>query len=567
MASLTRKILKGRAYYYLRECQRVNGKPTIVRQKYVGSADKVAALLEAKTSGVPATPPRVQGHHFGAVAALFDVASDLGVVDLIDRHAGPSSTQGLTVGTYLLIAAINRCAGACSKSKIAEWFDGTVLPRLLPVESSQLTSQRFWHKMDRLAVESLATIDRELTRVVLQKFDLETSSLFYDATNFFTFIDSFNARSKLAQRGHCKHGRDNLRILGLALLVTRRDQVPLFSHLYPGNQHDAVTFRGVLDEMVARYKTFVKQVDDVTVVFDKGNNAEDIIERLDDSPYHFVGSLVPTQHAELLAIRRAALRPLDPQRLPTVRARRTRKVVFGVERTVLVTFNTVLFNAQLRTLNREVAKRIRKLSALTQRLERWRAGLGRGKAPTRESVQKAADQILKARHMKELIRVRVTCRGKIPRLDYRPDRAGRLNLKRTLLGKTLIFTDRDDWSDEDIVEAYRGQANVEAAFRQMKDPHFVSFRPTFHWTDQKVHVHAFYCVLALLLASLLRKRLADKGIRVSIARMLKKLHEIRESTLLYRGNAGQPRIQHVIDDMDPLQQRIFEALNLEKYAA
>jgi len=42
----------------------------------------------------------------------------------------------------------------------------------------------------------------------------------------------------------------------------------------------------------------------VTLVFDKGNNAEDIIQDLGESPYHIVGSLVPTQHKDLLTIAR-----------------------------------------------------------------------------------------------------------------------------------------------------------------------------------------------------------------------------------------------------------------------
>ena len=41
---------------------------------------------------------------------------------------------------------------------------------------------------------------------------------------------------------------------------------------------------------------------DITLVFDKGNNSEENIQALDASPYHFIGSLVPTQHQDLLNI-------------------------------------------------------------------------------------------------------------------------------------------------------------------------------------------------------------------------------------------------------------------------
>lgn len=568
MASLTRKILKGRAYYYLRECKWVDGRPKIVRQQYVGPADEVVKRLARRTASGRALPQRVRSHQFGAVAALFGLIAELDLVALIDKHAGSARPrQGLTVGKYLAIAAINRCIGACSKAKIADWYASTVLPRLLPMKASQLTSQRFWDKMDQVSPDAVTAIERELTATIVKKFNLNVSSLFYDATNFFTFIDSFNHRPTMAQRGHCKYGRANLRILGLALLVTRKDQVPLLHHLYPGNQHDAVTFRSLLGEIDARHKLFAQHDEEITVVFDKGNNAQDIIEHLDSiSPYHFVGSLVPTQHPKLLEIRRAQMKAMDADRLPGVRSHRTQKEAFGAKRTVLVTFNPALYKAQVKTLTREFTKRLKKLRTIDRRLDRWRRGGGRGKKPSVDSTRKAIRKVLTGRHMKELIPMEVA-QGKdsLPTVEYGLDRSAWVRLKRTLLGKTLLFTDQNTWSDEDIIEAYRGQANVEAAFRQMKDTRFVTFRPAHHWTNQKLRVHAFYSVLALTLSALLRKRLRNSGITLSTHNMLAKLQAIREVTLLYSGKTGRPSAQRLIEDRDPLQQRIYTALDLEQY--
>jgi len=97
----------------------------------------------------------------------------------------------------------------------------------------------------------------------------------------------------------------------------------------------------------------------------------------------------------------------------------------------------------------------------------------------------------------------------------------------------LLFTDRTDWPDEQIVLAYRAQHHIEADFRRLKDPHYLTFRPTFHWTDQKLRVHAFYCVLALLLLNLLRRKLAKAGIPLSVVEMMDTLTDIYEVTLLY----------------------------------
>jgi len=449
--SLTKKLIRGRAYYYLRECQRVDGKPKIIWTHYLGSAERLLERLSRPK------PEEVSLVEFGASAAAYDVASSLGVVDIIDRHVPKRGSQGPTVGQYLLLAALNRCVEPRSKIRLGDWHRRSVLRRLLPMTPAQLASQRFWDNMDRVGPEQIVAIERDLSAAAVSQFGLDLRCLLFDATNFFTFVDSFNTRSTLPQRGHSKEGRANLRILGLALLVTSDGDVPLFHHTYAGNQPDAVTFRSVTDELARRCRDLADGACDITLVFDKGNNAEDNLETVDKGPFHFVGSLVPTQHEDLLAVPRAQMRRLDRAALPAVWAWRTRKRVFGVERTVLCTFNRPLFQAQTKTLRREIRKRRRRLEDRQRALQRYRAK-PRGKAPTVAGTKKRIEAILAGRHMKQLFSAEV-CSGpdKLPVLSWRFDEGAWKQLQRTLLGKTILFTDRDDWTDEQIVLAYRAQ--------------------------------------------------------------------------------------------------------------
>jgi transposase len=556
LASLTKKIIKGRAYYYLRECQRVNGKPKIIWQKYLGPADQFIERLRNPS------PQKVVLREFGASAACMNIARRLNIIDVIDRHVPKRKIEGLSVGQYMCLAALNRCIAPASKIKMASWHKGSVLSRLLPAKESQLTSQRFWDNMDRVDEEAIQAIERDLSAIAVRDFGLDLRCLLFDATNFFTFIDSFNNRSELAQRGKSKEGRSNLRLLGLALLVTSDGDVPLFHHIYEGNRHDSVTFGNVSDELASRCRKLAGDVCDITLVFDKGNNSEENLAKVEAGPYHFVGSLVPTHHAELLAIARSQMRRLDTAQLPEVWSFRTEKEVFGVKRTVLVTFNKKLFQAQYKTLIREIAKRKRKLERITHRLDRHMTGAAKGKKPTVAGTTKRVEALLAARYMKDLFKVRVKMRKcGVPSLSWRFRRDEWQSLKRTLLGKTILFTDRAKWTDEQIVRAYRSQSHVEAAFRRMKDPRFLTFRPTFHWTDQKLRVHACYCVLALMILSLLRRELEKAGIPMSIAAMMDSLVNIREVSLLY-GNGRDADVTTVLSDMDDIQMRIVKALNL-----
>lgn len=557
--SLLKKIIRGHPYWYARECQRVDGKPTIVWQKYLGKAEAIVAALGAPSA--PAPPKEIALGDFAGPAALYDLIQQLELIAMIDRHAG-KRTQGVSVGTYIALAALNRCLAPTSKARLAEWYQATVLRRLLPVAPRQLTSQRFWDHMSYLDADQISAIETDLTRTLIERFALDLSCLLYDTTNFYTFIDSFNDAPSLAQRGKSKEKRTDLRIVGLALLVTQDFHIPLFHQVYPGNTHDAPTFASITETLVARYRLFTQHVEGITLVYDKGNNSADNQAALDQSPYHFVGSLSPAQHPDLLRIPRARFEALEGEALDGVLAWRTRKHVLGAERTLVVTYNPELFLTQSATILREVRKRTRKLKELQLHLAHPSP---KGKPPTVASVTTQVQAILTGRHMKELIRTEVTTQAGRPRLSYGMDQTAWSRLQRTLLGKNILFTDQAAWSDEAIVRAYRGQCHIEEAFKRMKNPHFVSWRPLHHWTDQKIRVHAFYCVLALLLSSLLRRTLAQQGIELSIVKIFETLEGIKEVALIYRDARSKTRPLIAYSRLSPLQKRVVDALDLTRF--
>ena len=152
------------------------------------------------------------------------------------------------------------------------------------------------------------------------------------------------------------------------------------------------------------------------------------------------------------------------------------------------------------------------------------------------------------------------------RLSWRTDQAARRRLAREVFGKRVLFTDREAWPVDQVVAAYRSQADVEAGFRQLKDPKVVSFSPMFHWTDQKIRVHVFYCVLALAVAHLLRRQATQAGLAMSVRELLAALAGIQETVLLYQGARGRPRARHVLTEMDPVQQRLFDLFGLDAHA-
>lgn len=559
MASLVGKRRGGRTYYYLVESARVAGKPRIIAQQYLGSGEELAARLSQTGPGEPA---RTRHRAFGDLAAAWQVLQRLQVVQVIDVQVGSRRADAAaSVGTYLALAACNRVVAPRSKLAFAGWWQTTAGDRLVKLPAAALDHRRFWDAMDTLQVRALRTAERAIAARMVEVFDLDLAGLVLDMTNFATFVDSANQRNTIAQRGHAKQKRLDLRLVGVGLVVTADGGVPVLSHAYQGNRPDVTQFSAVIDELVARFGRLARATDALTVVYDAGCDSADGQADVQASPLHFVGSLRPSDHPDLLAIPARRFRVVDTTRFPGLTAVETRTMALGADRRVVITHSETFHLRQVRGFEQTLAKARRRLATLQARLAR-----GRTRRP-RQAVEAEITDILNPRWLSRVITWQLA--GEEPaslRLRWGTDPAAKRRLAREVFGKRLLFTDREDWPLAEVVAAYRSQADVEAGFRQLKDPKVVSFSPMFHWTDQKIRVHVFYCVLALAVAHLLRRQAAQAGIVMSVRELLATLAGIQETVLLYQGARGRPRARHVLTEMDPIQQRLYDLFSLDAYA-
>lgn len=546
--AIIRKKFGDRVYLYEAICKRVNGKPRIVHQRYLGKPEDVLGLPKEEPK---ATSARV--YDFGAVAALLNIAQNLKFVEIINSVV-KKRKQGLSVGEYMLLAAINRVVAPRSKQRIWDWYQRTVLWRLLGYKRRYLTSQRFWDNMEFLNSKKIRMIEDCLNEILIKEFRISLSCLIYDTTNFYTFINTLT-NSRLPQRGHNKQKRDDLRQVGLALMVTRDFHIPLFHQVYEGNKVDVMQFSSVIQELIKRYKILAKGCEDITFVFDKGNNSRNNQTVIDESPYHFVGSLVITHHRDLLRIPRHRFQVVAEGEFPGLLAYRTRKEVFGKERIVVITFNPKLYEGQWRGILWAIKKKGRVLESLKKKHR-----------VTVAELEGAVKRIVCGQYIKEVIKWEIKEHKKRVFLRWWIDKAALARIKQERLGKKILFTDNDDWDIKAIIAAYHGQYKIERAFRQMKHPYFVSWHPMFHWTDQKIMVHGFYCVMALLLLSLLTKRVNENGVNLSGERLLTTLNGIKEVEIIYPEGKAGARSEYVLTELTEDENKLYTLLGLEKYS-
>ena len=559
MASIVGKKQGGKTYYYLVESARVNGKPRIVSQRYLGSAAEIEARLSE--SG-PGEPDRTRHLGFGDLAAVWAILDRLGVIDIVDDVVGSRRADAAaSVGTYIALAVANRVVAPCSKLAFSDWWQSTAGDRLVKLPASALDHRRFWEAMDALSEAQLIEIERRVTAGMVADFGVDLSGMVLDMTNFATYIDSGNDRAPIAQRGHAKQKRTDLRLVGLGLVVSTDGGVPLVSHAYAGNRPDVTQFGDVVAELVERFGPLADAGGELTLVYDAGQDSAANQELIQNSPLHFVGSLPPSDHPDLLAVARRRYRTVDAERFPGLCAFETRKVVLGADRRLVVTHSQNLHDKQATGFAQTLAKARRQLGELAARLAR-----GNTRRP-RDKVEAEITQILKPRWLSRVIST--SLRGDAPaelRLTWRTRAAALAALEDELFGKRILFTDHDDWPIADVVAHYRSQSHVEADFRQMKDPHVVSFSPMHHWTDQKIRVHVFYCVLALTVARLMRREAERAGMTMSVRELLSQLAGIQETVLLYQGGRGRPRARRTLTEMDPTQARLYNLFGLAAHA-
>jgi transposase len=438
--------------------------------------------------------------------------------------------------------------------------------------AAAMDHRRFWDALGALDSARLATAERAISSAMVAEFDLDLSALALDMTNFATFIDSGNERAPLAQRGHAKQKRHDLRLVGLALVVTRDGAIPISSHTYPGNRPDVTQFADVLDELAARYRSLLsspansEMADDAweapTVVFDAGQNSAANFGHLREVGLHYVGSLPPTDFLHLLGLPTAGFQPVDPERFGGLSAHDTRAAVFGRQQRVIVTHSPTLHAAQSRSFEQTLGKAVRALTELAATLARGKTRRGRA------AVLAEVGRITAPRWVRRVVHPRLS--GKVPtkmRLTWQIDPVARRDLEDEIFGKRLLVTDQDEWSVADVVAGYRSQNDVESGFRQLKDPHVVGFSPMFHWTDSSIRVHVFSCVLALAVAHLMRREAHRKGLDLSVRELLSSLAGIQETVLLYpTGSKGRPRASRIITDTDATQKRLYDLFNLKAYA-
>lgn len=562
MAFIVNKRRGQKDYFYYTESGRVEGKPRIVKQEYIGTPNTIVDIVTAKPQYIQECVLRSASASFGADTILYKIIQKLGIVEIIN-DIFKKRNQGPSVGHFIMVAAINRVVSPVAKCRLPEWYEKSCLQSILGFDPKSFSGQNFWNNTSGYTQEQWQEAEIRIVERMIEIMGLDdVDPVIYDATNFFTFINTKNSRCTLAMRGHDKAKRKDLRTVGLSLTVLTDSGIPLLSHTYPGNRSDSTEFAESVKVLKKHFpEMFHRDSEDrPCIVYDKGNNSEPNLAILEDvsdgqTGFYSIGGINKTQGASLFRIPLTDYHPLKfpedcspeiKERMKDIKCFQVDDFSFnGRKVPALITFNPALKEGQIQGINLNIEKTEKELTDLQIRLlKRHNGEIKGGRKPTIDSLERSIGKILRREYMSRLFLYEITEEDGDLLLSFTFSEEKMVELSEVELGKTVIFTTKNGLSEYDMVHGYRAAWYIESGFRQMKTHSaYLRVRPIYCWTDPQIIVHMFICVLAYRICTVLHYELAQKNIHCSIDEMIEALSELNIDTLYFTDQDQQ--IKHI----------------------
>lgn len=529
MVYLTHKWKNNRKYLYLEHKARIDGKVKRVFQIYLGAEDKIVdrhvllnmSKLESRT------------YNFGT-AILWQVAEKIGLRDIINAHTNKKRNQGISVGDYILISAINRCVGACSKNTTADWIREDYLNFHYQNHLNQISSQGYWNHFQYFSPEILETIQAQVTKIVLETFKIDLDLVLYDPTNFFTH-QSIHDDDQIAQFGNSKEKRFDKRIVNLSLLTSKSDAIPLWHQTYEGNIHDANHFITTIAKITDFLEFLNYDLKELTLVFDKGNHSGEAFEIIKEKLLGFITAIRPSSHKSKLQVANREFKKITLQNKNQISYMKYSTRFHKIDGTLFVIYDRQMKKRSLAIFARNLKL---KRGELQEFLD---SRLNQHKWDKLENVEKKLNTICGTKLFKKIFQFVIKEQEGELKVSLN-ETTSEIAKNCRKMGKTAIFTNRSSWTAKTVIHIYRDKNAIEDSFKQMKDARSIAIRPMYHHANLSIHVHVFTCVMAYLLNTLARKILSEKGLDLSIQQLQNYFSKLKV-TEIGRGQLKQPLLQ------------------------
>jgi transposase len=294
------------------------------------------------------------------------------------------------------------------------------------------------------------------------------------------------------------------------------------------------------------------------LVLDKGSAALANTLQLEQAGVGWISALPWTQApAEFRSSQK--LTPLSSQE-PGVSAAAETMLVHGKQYRCVVKYSAPFASEQLHSLTTSLSKAMQSMRRLARELATTRASF------TERGLRNKIARWLSPQFLAELVSYQLEQRDGRWHLQFNFDHQALERLMAQRLGRTVLISNRFDWTAEQLITAYSGQQHIEQVFRGLKEGDWLGWGPMHHWTDQKIRVHAFYCMLGISLLQYVRRQAEAAWPGLSTEQLLDQLRQIQKYNLLYppQGEKGPNRVATVLSKQSLIQQQLTKTLGLDQ---
>ena len=130
------------------------------------------------------------------------------------------------------------------------------------------------------------------------------------------------------------------------------------------------------------------------------------------------------------------------------------------------------------------------------------------------------------------------------------------------MGKTIIQTDRTDWSPEEICDLAVDRGLLGDSPNRPQTLFQSALTPQYHWqgTDSKIPIHVFVCMVALTYLCFLNKRLVQAGMLLNAKEAVEEMRSLKTAIFLLSEDA---KPQRLFEEPSDLLMQIVKALGYE----
>ena len=340
------------------------------------------------------------------------------------------------------------------------------------------------------------------------------------------------------------------------MLSTLEDGIPLFHMTYKGNTQDAKHFKSVISKIHTRFDQYEQQLSSLVLIFDKGNHSPDAFKQIDDLELLFIASLRNSTQKDLLEIPENSFISIE---LPN----NGKKVLYyTVQREVYDKIRTLYVTLDLKKQNKHRILFSKKLTTKQETINKFlKEKLNEKKWRSQENVERKLQRIIGKFPFKDIIKYEIT--GDFAQLKVTVTIVEEVKERYiSSLGRSILFTNITTWKPITIIQAFRDKYIIEDIFRRLKNPHYLSIRPMYHWNNTCVRVHVFCCFLGFLLLSLLRKELKHESIQTSYDEMFEVFSSIK-MTKINLSSKDKPLLK--FNRMNQRAKEFFDTLKLKSF--